>query len=88
LTDSLYFDTDCLSAFLWVKAEHIPAHLYSGKIKIPQPVYNELSIPAIAQRKLYLGRNAGEKTQNRSGVIFGLFAGRRFFVSLIYLIRM
>jgi predicted nucleic acid-binding protein len=51
LTESLYFDTDCLSAFLWVKAEHLLTRLYSGKIKIPQPVYNELSAPEIEHLK-------------------------------------
>ena len=54
MTDSLYFDTDCLSAFLWVKAENILKTLYSGKIKIPQQVYNELSNPAINHLKMRL----------------------------------
>jgi predicted nucleic acid-binding protein len=51
LTDSLYFDTDCLSAFLWVKAEHILESLHSGKIIIPQQVYSELSYPGTPQLK-------------------------------------
>ncbi|MDR2569503.1 MAG: hypothetical protein LBD23_04275 [Oscillospiraceae bacterium] len=45
MTDVLYFDTDCLSAFLWVKAEHLLVSLYSGNIIVPQQVYNELSNP-------------------------------------------
>jgi len=52
LTDSLYFDTDCISSFLWVKEEHLLASLYSGKIKIPQQVYNELSYPGTPQLKM------------------------------------
>jgi len=51
LTDSLYFDTDCISSFLWVKEECILASLYSGKIKLPQQVYNELSYPGTPQLK-------------------------------------
>lgn len=51
MTDSLYFDTDCLSAFLWVKEEKILSQLYPGNIIVPQPVYNELSIPTIAHLK-------------------------------------
>lgn len=51
MTDSLYFDTDCLSAFLWVKAEYILTSLYSGKIRVPQQVYNELSYPGTPQLK-------------------------------------
>jgi predicted nucleic acid-binding protein len=51
LTDSLYYDTDCISSFLWVKEEHLLTYLYSGKIKIPQHVYNELSYPGTPQLK-------------------------------------
>ena len=51
MTDSLYFDTDCLSSFLWVKEEHLLTSLYSGKMKIPQQVYNELSYPGTPQLK-------------------------------------
>ena len=47
MTDSLYFDTDCISAFLWVSAENILTSLYSGRIIIPQQVYNELSNPVV-----------------------------------------
>jgi predicted nucleic acid-binding protein len=51
LTDPLFFDTDCLSAFLWVRSEHLLAKLYSGRIAIPRQVYNELSAPGIEHLK-------------------------------------
>ena len=51
MTDSLYLDTDCISSFLWVKEERLLTSLYSGKIKIPQQVYNELSYPGTPQLK-------------------------------------
>jgi predicted nucleic acid-binding protein len=44
LTDSLYFDNDCISAFLWVKSEHYLVTLYPGKIIVPRQVYNEISL--------------------------------------------
>lgn len=43
----LFFDTDCLSAFLWVNEQAILSKLYPGRIIIPEPVYNELSRPQI-----------------------------------------
>ena len=52
MTDSLFFDTDCLSAFLWVNAEHILTSLFSGRTRIPQQVYNELSHPGTPQLKM------------------------------------
>jgi predicted nucleic acid-binding protein len=48
LTDSLFFDTDCLSAFLWVERESLLTQLYPGKVVIPKPVYDELSYPGVA----------------------------------------
>ena len=44
MTEPIYFDNDCLSAFLWVKAEHLLVQMYPGKIVVPQQVYNEISL--------------------------------------------
>jgi len=52
LTDSLFFDTDCISAFLWVRNESLLAQLYPGRIVIPRPVYDELSNPRIVHLKV------------------------------------
>ncbi len=43
MTDKYFFDTDCLSAFLWVRGESILSRLYSGHIILPAQVYRELS---------------------------------------------
>jgi len=51
LTDTLFFDTDCLSAFLWVNDQSLLAELYSGKIVIPKQVYDELSNPRVTHLK-------------------------------------
>lgn len=47
LTEPLFFDNDCLSAFLWVDNESILAKLYPERIVIPRQVYNELSHPGL-----------------------------------------
>lgn len=51
MTDSLFFDSDCISAFLWVGNESLLVKLYPGKIAIPKAVYDELSYPGIAHLK-------------------------------------
>ena len=51
MTDSLFFDTDGLSAFLWVSGESLLTKLYPGKIAIPKPVYIELSRPCVSHLK-------------------------------------
>ncbi len=42
MTDEYFFDTDCLSAFLWVRGESILSQLYAGHIILPAQVYDEL----------------------------------------------
>lgn len=42
MTDKLFFDTDCLSSFLWTDKGCILTELYP-QIVVPQAVYNELS---------------------------------------------
>lgn len=51
MTDSLFFDSDCISAFLWVGNENLLSQLYPDRIVIPKPVYDELSYPGIAHLK-------------------------------------
>ena len=51
LTDPVFFDTDCISAFLWVNGESIITKLYAGRIVIPIQVYKELSHPGVNHLK-------------------------------------
>jgi predicted nucleic acid-binding protein len=51
LTEKYFFDTDCLSAFLWVREESILVRLYAGRIILPAQVYNELQrVPHLLAR--------------------------------------
>ena len=51
MTNKLFFDTDCLSSFLWVKEANVLLKLYPGRIVIPKQVYDELSNPSIPHIK-------------------------------------
>lgn len=51
MTDHLFFDTDCLSAFLWIGDTNIITELYGGRIVLPDAVYQELSNPCIPHIK-------------------------------------
>ncbi len=44
MTDINYFDTDCLSAFLWVRGESLLSQLYPGKVVLPMQVYDEIKM--------------------------------------------
>ena len=47
MTRELFFDTDCISAFLWIKDTNILQALYGGYIVLPEPVFQELSNPRV-----------------------------------------
>lgn len=47
MTDDLFFDTDCLSAFLWINDTNILEELYGGYIVLSEQVYQELSNPRV-----------------------------------------
>lgn len=51
MTKPLIFDTDCLSAFLWVNQQSLLVQLYPGQIVIPSEVLTELSFLGIAHLK-------------------------------------
>lgn len=51
MTDKLFFDTDCISSFLWVKEENLLLKLYPNRIILPKQVFEELSNPSIPHIK-------------------------------------
>jgi len=51
MTNKLFFDTDCISSFLWVKEENVLFKLYPGRIVLPKEVFVELSNPGIPHIK-------------------------------------
>jgi len=60
MTDSYFFDTDCISAFLWVRNESILAKLYPKAIILPDHVYYEIKkVPPLLKR-IDAMKDAGE----------------------------
>ena len=51
MTNDLFFDTDCISSFLWINDTNILQALYAGKVVLPDPVYQEISNPCIPHIK-------------------------------------
>ena len=51
MINKLFFDADCLSAFLWVNREDILFELFPKKIVLPKQVYVELCHPSILHFK-------------------------------------
>ena len=51
MTNKLFFDADCISAFMWVNKESILFKLFPGRIVLPKQVYTELCHQSIPQIK-------------------------------------
>lgn len=47
MTDRYFYDTDCISSFLWVNKENLLIKLFPGKIIVPVQVFKELSHPSV-----------------------------------------
>lgn len=52
MTEQIFFDTDCLSAFLWVGKDNLILRLYPGRIVLPQQVYDELKKVATLKKRV------------------------------------
>jgi predicted nucleic acid-binding protein len=56
--EQIFFDTDCLSAFLWVGCESIFIRLYKNRIMLPHQVYDEIrKVPNLKSKTDSLIRN-------------------------------
>lgn len=56
MTDSIFFDTDCICAFLWINEESLLEKMFPGKIVIPKEVYNEVDRPTIPHLKIRIDK--------------------------------
>jgi len=43
MTKIIFFDTDCISSFLWTKTEKLLVHCFGNHMIIPRQVYDEIS---------------------------------------------
>ncbi len=43
MTKIIFFDTDCISSFLWTKTEKLLIHCFENRMIIPRQVYDEIS---------------------------------------------
>ena len=57
--DKIYFDTDCLSSFLWTDSMHILISLYGNRVVVPTRVEQELKNVEYLHEKLRALINRG-----------------------------
>ena len=59
MTKAFFFDTDCISSFLWTSTEHLLIHCFGNDMIIPRQVYNEISSVPHLQQKIDVMINNG-----------------------------
>lgn len=52
MTKVIFFDTDCISSFLWTSTEWLLIHCFGSDMIIPRQVYNEISTVPHLQQKI------------------------------------
>ena len=62
MTKVIFFDTDCISSFLWTRTERILIHCFGNDMIIPRQVYNEISTVPHLQQKIDLMVSSGNLT--------------------------
>lgn len=78
MTEQLFFDTDCISSFLWTDKGCLLADLFPGRIIIPEMVFSELSRvhkPQFVQR---LGLLLDSGQARRMDIAFGTASFRLY----------
>ncbi|OWZ83362.1 hypothetical protein [Natranaerobius trueperi] len=75
----IYFDTDCISSFLWVDEERILLDLFTGKIIVPKQVYRELSNPSIPHIGAKLDRLWEDNNISVEDILFGTYEYRVYY---------
>ncbi len=83
MTEDFFFDTDCLSAFLWVNETNILHELYGGRIIIPEPVYRELDVPNIP----HLKKRVDGMIQNKDAMVHIMNVGTEEYELYASLVR-
>ena len=79
MTKKLFFDTDCLSSFLWVKQENLLLRLYPGKIVVPNEVADELSNPCLPHIKRRLSYLCSSGQFEKKQLLYGSQESKLFF---------
>lgn len=51
MTKDIFFDTDAISAFMWVRGINVVEELFGGNIVLTDAVYEELSNPVVPHLK-------------------------------------
>lgn len=64
MIDPIFFDTDCICAFLWVEEQSLLERMYPGRIFLPREVYNEMKNPRTPHLKARIDQMITRKSVN------------------------
>ena len=71
MTEPIFFDTDCISSFLWVDRTDILLSLYAKRIILPEQVLDELSNPSISHLSIKVNQLLSQDEIRKAEMLVG-----------------
>ncbi|HRR45079.1 MAG TPA: hypothetical protein P5224_11130 [Mesotoga sp.] len=71
MIEPIFFDTDCISSFLWVDRTDILLNLYPKRIILPEQVLDELSNPSVSHLSSKVNRLLSQNQVRKAEILLG-----------------
>lgn len=83
MTEPIFFDTDCISSFLWVDRTDILLSLYAKRIILPEQVLDELSNPSISHLSSKVNQLLSQDQIRKAEILVGTEEFKLYYILTI-----
>jgi len=80
MIEQIFFDTDCISSFLWVERTDIILELYDQRIILPEQVVDELSNPRVSHLSSKVEQLLSQNEIEMAEIIVGTEESRLYYM--------
>ena len=80
MIEKIFFDTDCISSFLWVERTDIILELYDQRIILPEQVVDELSNPRVSHLSSKVEQLLSQNEIEMAEIIVGTEESRLYYM--------
>ncbi|PZC52358.1 MULTISPECIES: hypothetical protein [unclassified Mesotoga] len=83
MTEPIFFDTDCISSFLWVDRTDILLSLYARRIILPEQELDELSNPSISHLSSKVNQLLSQDEIRKAEILVGTEEFKLYYILTI-----
>ncbi len=80
MIEPIFFDTDCISSFLWVDRTDILLNLYPKRIILPEQVLDELSNPSVSHLSSKVNRLLSQNQIGTEKILVGTEESKLYYM--------